>query len=155
MLNTLETSIKVIMIVFIESTHPVFCRAIPQTESAEVTVTVSERNCGERKSIQYLEHVVVVIRAKFDRRGYLEGYLTSPNGTESYILPFRPNDVLAQNFDDWPILSLHFWGENPKGTWRLRFKNHYPQYHFTGSYFLYFVHSRTSRFLPLKNGLPL
>jgi len=32
-------------------------------------------------------------------------------GTTSTLLFERPRDVLNSNFDDWPFLSVHFWGE--------------------------------------------
>ena len=95
-------------------------------------LTVSEDNCGGDNTIKYLEHVVVIIHARFARRGYLEGFVTSPSGTESHIVPYRPYDVIATDFNTWPILSLHFWGENPQGTWKLRFRNRFPNYKFSG-----------------------
>lgn len=98
----------------------------------EVELNVSQHNCGEQTNIRYLEHVVVTLNARFARRGYLEGFVTSPSGTTSQILPYRPNDVIASEFNDWPILSLHFWGENPQGNWRLRLQNHYPNFRFSG-----------------------
>lgn len=98
----------------------------------EVDLTVSEDNCGQENRIQFLEHVVVILQASFARRGYLEGFVTSPIGTTSQILPYRANDVIGTNFNDWPILSLHFWGEKPQGTWRLRLQNRYPRYRFSG-----------------------
>lgn len=102
----------------------------------EVELNVSQHNCGEQNNIRYLEHVVVTLNARFSKRGYLEGFVTSPSGTTSQILPYRPNDVIASEFNDWPILSLHFWGENPQGNWRLRLQNHYPNYGFSGKNFL-------------------
>ena len=95
-----------------------------------MTLNVSKYSCGGENTIQYLEHVVVIIQARFDRRGYLEGYLTSPRGTTSQILPYRANDVIATDFNNWPMLSLQFWGENPEGTWNLRFRNHFPAHGF-------------------------
>ena len=99
-------------------------------------LTVSEDDCGGDSNIKYLEHVVVIIEARFFRRGYLEGYVTSPSGTVSQILPYRPYDVIATDFNDWPILSLHFWGENPQGTWKLTLRSHFPRNVFSGKYYL-------------------
>ncbi|KAM7448772.1 hypothetical protein ABFA07_003268 [Porites harrisoni] len=98
----------------------------------EVNLTVSNRTCNQEGKINYLEHVVVILHARFDRRGYLEGFLTSPNGTTSQILPYRANDVIASDFNEWPILSMHFWGEDPQGDWRLRLQSRYPNYKFSG-----------------------
>ena len=95
-------------------------------------LTVSNRTCNKEGKINYLEHVVVTLHARFDRRGYLEGFLTSPSGTTSQILPYRANDVMASDFNEWPILSMHFWGEDPQGDWRLRLQSRYPNYKFSG-----------------------
>ena len=109
-----------------------FCRFLGEYGDTEVTLNVSKYSCGGENTIQYLEHVVVIIQARFDRRGYLEGNLTSPRGTTSQILPYRANDVIATDFNNWPMLSLQFWGENPEGTWNLRFRNHFPAHGFSG-----------------------
>ena len=77
----------------------------------------------------------MILEANFARRGYLEAFLTSPSGTTSQILPYRANDVVASNFNDWPILSLQFWGEDPQGTWRLRLQSRYPYHGFSGENF--------------------
>lgn len=108
-------------------------RRIWSSTDTELDLTVSEDNCGGENNINYLEHVIVIIQARFSRRGYLEGYLTSPSGTVSQILQYRPYDVIATDFNNWPILSLHFWGENPQGTWKLKLRNHFPRNAFSGT----------------------
>ena len=50
-------------------------------------------------------------------RGRVTVSLTSPSGTTSMLLPRRPGDIYPNSYDDWPLLSVHFWGENPAGTW--------------------------------------
>lgn len=55
--------------------------------------------------------------------GNLRLVLTSPSGTPSTLLMERPRDVVSSNFDDWPFLSVHFWGENPRGRWTLHVVN--------------------------------
>ena len=46
--------------------------------------------------------------------------LTSPRGTRSSLLLPRPKDKLATSFEDWPFLSVHYWGEDPTGQWTLQ-----------------------------------
>ena len=46
--------------------------------------------------------------------------LTSPRGTRSSQLLPRPKDKLATSFEDWPFLSVHYWGEDPTGQWTLQ-----------------------------------
>lgn len=36
----------------------------------------------------------------------------------STVLPTRSSDYSSAKFDNWPFLSVHFWGENPAGTWK-------------------------------------
>ena len=55
------------------------------------------------------------------RRGDIEIELTSPSGTRSVLLPYRDYDfVNEEGYDNWPFMSVHFWGENPNGTWTLK-----------------------------------
>ena len=54
------------------------------------------------------------------RRGDIKITLTSPQGTESVLLPYRNYDfVNEEGYDDWPFMSVHHWGENPVGQWTL------------------------------------
>jgi proprotein convertase subtilisin/kexin type 5 len=44
-------------------------------------------------------------------------------GTTSVLLFERPRDVVSSNFDDWPFLSVHYWGEKADGRWTLQVIN--------------------------------
>lgn len=63
------------------------------------------------------------VSLRFFPRGNLRLLLTSPMGTTSTLLFERPRDVLSSNFDDWPFLSVHFWGEKADGRWTLQIIN--------------------------------
>lgn len=78
---------------------------------------------GTLNEVQYLEHVQCKITLRFFPRGNLRILLTSPMGTVSTLLFERPRDVVKSNFDDWPFLSVHFWGEKAEGRWRLQIIN--------------------------------
>ena len=53
-------------------------------------------------------------------RGDVKIDLISPSGTTSTLLPYRNYDFInEEGYDDWPFMSVHFWGENPVGTWTL------------------------------------
>ena len=55
------------------------------------------------------------------RRGDVKIELTSPAGTRSTLLPHRDYDFInTEGYTNWPFMSLHFWGENPAGTWTLQ-----------------------------------
>ncbi|XP_017774307.1 PREDICTED: furin-like protease 2 [Nicrophorus vespilloides] len=73
--------------------------------------------------VQFLEHVQCKISLRFFPRGNLRILLTSPMGTTSTLLFERPRDVVSSNFDDWPFLSVHFWGEKAEGRWTLQIIN--------------------------------
>ena len=71
-------------------------------------------------NIGFLEHVVVqmtVVPRQGDR-GNLGILLRSPSGTRSVLLNYRPLDTIG-SYNNWPFMSVHFWGENPSGTWIL------------------------------------
>ena len=54
------------------------------------------------------------------KRGDIKVELESPSGTKSTLLPYRKYDFInAEGYDNWPFMSLHYWGENPIGTWTI------------------------------------
>uniref|UniRef100_A0A336LJV0 furin n=1 Tax=Culicoides sonorensis TaxID=179676 RepID=A0A336LJV0_CULSO len=78
---------------------------------------------GTVNEVRFLEHVQCKITLRFFPRGNLRILLTSPMGTTSTLLFERPRDVVKSNFDDWPFLSVHFWGEKAEGRWTLQIIN--------------------------------
>ena len=61
------------------------------------------------------------------KRGDIKVELVSPSGTKSTLLPYRKYDFInAEGYYNWPFMSLHYWGENPIGTWTINvyFKSH-------------------------------
>lgn len=100
------------------------------------------RFTGEN-DIVFVEHVVLVFNLQFvgvtdsDLYDYTSSYetdstinwpergrvtvsLTSPSGTTSHLLPRRVGDIFPNSYDSWPLMSVHFWGENPAGSWTVR-----------------------------------
>ena len=49
----------------------------------------------------------------------------SPSGTWSRLLYPRVIDSITgfKNFTNWTVTSLHYWGENPVGEWKIKIKN--------------------------------
>ena len=82
--------------------------------------------------MKYLEHIQVTLNLSFTRIGHLQVWLTSPMGTVSQILFYRRQDVLSNKLEDWTVLSVQFWGENPVGTWQLTMTNKHPHVQNTG-----------------------
>lgn len=75
--------------------------------------------------MRYAEHVQVRTTLSFHPRGNLHIILVSPNNTTSSVLLPRPFDNAnhQDSFDDWPFMSVHFWGEDIIGPWKLIIHN--------------------------------
>ena len=79
------------------------------------------------------------------KRGDIQIELLSPSGSKSILLPYRDNDIvpyasfpstlpaeileyisldyfLPDGYIDWPFMSVHYWGEDPRGEWTLTFR---------------------------------
>ena len=57
------------------------------------------------------------------KRGDFRIYLQSPSGTRATLLDARPQDYSSSGYMDWPFMSVHSWGEDPRGTWTLEVHN--------------------------------
>ena len=82
---------------------------------------VLANSCKER--IGFLEHVLVRVNLTIWPRGDLLLSLKSPSGTVSRLTQHRPFDrfkSVSTNLTNWNILTLHHWGEDPRGTWTLK-----------------------------------
>ncbi len=97
---------------------------IPWSEDLLLSLSVSEHDCG----IRYLEHVQVQVDLMFPRRGYLEMSSVSPSETRSRLLYPRVIDSITsfKYFRNWTVTSLHYWGENPVGKWKIIIRNTKP-----------------------------
>ena len=60
-----------------------------------------------------------------DVRGKIEITLVSPSGMTSPLLSLRLSDKVPAGRLSWTFMSVHFWGENPIGQWRLQFRSVY------------------------------
>lgn len=52
-------------------------------------------------------------------RGDLSISLESPGGTTSLLLDPRPNDDSTSGLNNWTLMTVHCWGEQPQGLWSL------------------------------------
>ncbi|XP_071529775.1 furin-like protease 2 isoform X2 [Panulirus ornatus] len=99
-------------------------QTIPTIMGESVFAEITTDGCaGTSAEVRYLEHVQARVSLRFLPRGNINIKLISPSGTSSTLLFERPRDVFSEKFDDWPFLSVHFWGEKAAGTWRLVVKN--------------------------------
>ena len=98
---------------------PYYYKVIPAM--GYVTIELDVDDCP---GVRHLEHVVSPIHVSAGRkRGDLRIYLTSPAGTRSTLLDARPQDYMSSGFIDWPFMTTHSWGENPRGKWFLEIHN--------------------------------
>lgn len=82
------------------------------------SLRVTRRDC----SIRFLENIMVSTDVTYSIfRGYTEIELVSPKGTRSPLLTRRSNDNdYSPGTFVWKFRTVHFWGENTIGNWKLR-----------------------------------
>ncbi|KAI1730793.1 subtilase family domain-containing protein [Ditylenchus destructor] len=85
----------------------------------QMNFSLEVNGCPKGTPVLYLEHVQVITTIRFAKRGDLKLTLFSPMGTQSILLPPRPQDFNQNGFHKWPFLSVQMWGEDPRGIWTL------------------------------------
>ena len=88
-----------------------------------MTLSTSFPDALDNSYYSYEENDTVYTLDSGPYRGNIQVELTSPSGTTSTILPYRLYDVTTNSLDNFPLTSVHFWGEDPRGTWRLTVRN--------------------------------
>lgn len=79
------------------------------------------------KEVLFVERVQLLADVDADFGGHLVIWLESPQGTRSRLIGYRPKDLSNASFPtQWPFTSVHFWGEQPAGRWRLHVRNANP-----------------------------
>ncbi|KAH8335407.1 hypothetical protein KR074_000811 [Drosophila pseudoananassae] len=85
-----------------------------------ITLQLTVEHC---LSVNYLEHVQAKITLTSQRRGDIQLYLRSPANTSVTLLTSRLHDNSRSGFNQWPFMSVHTWGESPRGRWQLEIHN--------------------------------
>ncbi|XP_046966738.1 neuroendocrine convertase 1-like [Vanessa cardui] len=80
-----------------------------------VDITIDATDC----LVNYIEHIELVVNIQYTRRGAVEIYLVSPQGTKVQILSPRPRDTSDAGFVNWPLISVFTWGEKANGLWKV------------------------------------
>lgn len=90
--------------------------------------------------MHFLEHIQLYVTIRYTRRGALKINITSPHGTRTNITCFRSDkknssillgmqttllserdqDSSTDGFKNWSFMSVHNWGEDPKGLWTIK-----------------------------------
>ncbi|XP_065070423.1 proprotein convertase subtilisin/kexin type 6-like isoform X3 [Rhopilema esculentum] len=84
---------------------------------------------GEGGKINFLEHVVLQFSLNFTNRRNIEIEIESPGGSRSvlqrsgWLLDLYPTIPKINYLQNLSIKSLQFWGENPRGKWKIRLRN--------------------------------
>ena len=107
----------------------IICKGDLQTPTRTIspgqTMTFSVENIKCQGKISYLEHVQCEVSTGQGpaSRGDISLKLTSPSGTQSTLLAPRKHDASTAGFSSWPFMTVHNWGENPHGVWKLTVTN--------------------------------
>ncbi|XP_040901298.1 proprotein convertase subtilisin/kexin type 4-like [Toxotes jaculatrix] len=90
-----------------------------------VSVNIQSEACrGRTNEINTLEHVQVRVSIRAVCRGDLSISLESPGGTVSLLLDTRPLDASTAGLKNWTLMTVHSWGEQPRGLWTLQVSDH-------------------------------
>ncbi|KAM9310501.1 neuroendocrine convertase 1-like isoform 2-T3 [Pholidichthys leucotaenia] len=90
-----------------------------------VSMDIQSEACqGKTNEISTLEHVQVRVSISAMCRGDLSISLKSPGGTVSVLLDTRPNDASTDGLENWTLMTVHCWGESPRGLWSLQVTDH-------------------------------
>ncbi|XP_076443257.1 neuroendocrine convertase 1-like [Babylonia areolata] len=102
---------------------------VPQnlTSGHVVEVLIETNGCrGQPNEVNFLEHVQFVLTLSYSKRGDISVVAVSPSGTETTLMRPREWDKSRSGFQQWPLMSVHTWGEDPKGVWRFRVQDTNP-----------------------------
>jgi len=97
--------------------------SFPQTLNAghQLEVQFTTDGChGQTNEVNFLEHVQVILDMDYTRRGNIYAELESPSGTITPVMLERKYDTSTKGFSNWPLMSVHTWGERPNGVWKFR-----------------------------------
>lgn len=94
-------------------------RDIPSGGALELSIP-TKACAGTVAEINKVEHVVLTISFIHRRRGDVSILLMSPSGTKNEMLSTRHYDDSKEGLDNWGFMTVHCWGENPRGFWQLK-----------------------------------
>jgi furin len=98
-------------------------RGIPINGHLEVSIDSDGCRGNHYQRVVYLEHVQAIITLSASRRGEVEIFLTSPQGTRSTLLARRARDTSTEGFSGWAFMTTHSWSEIASGLWKLEIRN--------------------------------
>jgi len=100
---------------------------VPEEGAGVVSLKFDGCDGHPQKEVLYVERVQLLADVEADFGGHLVLWLESPQGTRSRLIGYRPKDLSNTSFPaQWPFTTVHFWGEQPAGRWRLHVRNANP-----------------------------
>lgn len=110
---------NLICLILLLTKHSAESRQISAAHPLEIDFEV--KGCeGENNVVRFLEHVQLYVTIHYTRRGALKINITSPHGTQTTLLSERDQDSSPDGFKNWSFMSVHNWGEDPKGLWTIK-----------------------------------
>ena len=110
-----------------------YCRIIKAYKTSEFLINLTDWTNSCNEPINYLEHVEVSVNLTYTLRGELLIKLMSPQGTVSSLTHYREADAAFGAKDlTWILMTLHHWGENATGIWKLTLESSHPNHNNKG-----------------------
>ena len=110
-----------------------YCRIIKAYKTSEFLINLTDWSNSCNEPINYLEHVEVSVNLTYTLRGELLIKLISPQGTASNLTHYRKADASFGAKDlNWVLMTLHHWGENATGIWKLTLESSHPNHNNKG-----------------------
>ena len=114
-----------------------YYRTIKAYKTSEFHINLTDWSNSCNEPINYLEHVEVSVNLTYTLRGELLIKLISPQGTVSNLTHYRKADAAFGAKDlNWVLMTLHHWGENANGLWKLTLESSHPYHNNEGYYML-------------------
>ena len=110
-----------------------YYRTIKAYKTSEFHINLTDWSNSCNEPINYLEHVEVSVNLTYTLRGELLIKLISPQGTVSNLTHYRKADAAFGAKDlNWVLMTLHHWGENAIGLWKLTLESSQPDHNNEG-----------------------
>lgn len=94
----------------------------PQKTCTKEKLASGSIDLSDCNEISRIERVILTGSIIHPHRGQVRILLESPHGTVSELLPLRSSDN-SPDLLQWDFVSIHFFGEDPRGNWKLRIES--------------------------------
>ncbi|KAI8906594.1 peptidase S8/S53 domain-containing protein [Powellomyces hirtus] len=88
-------------------------------ERLDSIISITEEDI-KKANMSRIEHITVHVTIEHDSRGDIEMFLVSPHGIVSQLSTFRPRDSDPNGYQNWTLMTVKHWGEDPVGDWKFQ-----------------------------------